>query len=144
LRWRDIEARRSDRPKNWVLDNELAVQLSRRPLEDFHRFSGILDASPKAPRKARRELWDLLAAPLSDEEMSLPLNRSGETLDKQRLKNLQEAVAKLASSLEVPDSLLCARKHLELLLEGRGWPPALEGWRRELLEPVLMPVLTGS
>lgn len=141
LRWRDAEARRSDRPKSWVLDNELAIQLSRRPFEDFHRFSGALDANPKAPRKARRELWDLLGPPLSDEELVLPLNRSGETLDKQKLKSMQEAVAKLAVSLEVPEGLLCARKHLELLLEGRGWPVALEGWRRTLLEPVLIPLL---
>ena len=141
LRWRDLEARRSDRPKSWVLDNELAVQLSRRPFEDFHRFSGVLDANPKAPRKARRELWELLEAPLSEEEKSLPLNRSAEAQDKQRLKSLQEAVATLALSLDVPDGLLCARKHLELLLEGRGWPGSLEGWRRRLLEPVLMPLL---
>ena len=141
LRWRDIEARRSDRPKSWVLDNELAVQLSRRPFEDFHRFSAVLDANPKAPRKARRELWELLQAPLADEDLALPLNRVGETLDKQRLKNLQAAVAELASTLEVPDGLLCARKHLELLMEGRGWPLALEGWRRTLLEPVLSPLL---
>ena len=141
LRWRDAEARRSDRPKSWVLDNELAVQLSRRPIEGFQQFNAVLDANPKAPRKARRELWDLLEAPLSDEERALPLNRSGETLDKQRLKNLQEAVAQLAQALDVPDGLLCARKHLELLLEGRGWPGTLEGWRRSLLEPVLTPLL---
>ena len=127
LRWRDAEARRSDRPKSWVLDNELAVQLSRRPLEDFQRFSAVLDGNPKAPRKARRELWDLLAAPLDAEELELPLNRSGDNLDKQRLRNMQEAVATLAATLDMPDGLLCARKHLELLLEGRGWPATLEG-----------------
>ncbi len=141
LRWRDIEARRSNRPKSWVLDNELAVQLSRRPFEDFHRFSDSMDSNPKAPRKARRELWDLLEVPLTDEERSIPLNRSNDNLDKQRLRDLQEAVAKLALSLDVPEGLLCARKHLEALLEGRGWPRTLEGWRRALLEPVLMPLL---
>ncbi|MBP8081367.1 MAG: hypothetical protein KAY12_04335 [Arenimonas sp.] len=86
-------------------------------------------------------MWALLGPPLDDEELSLPLNRSGETLDKLKLKALQEAVGKLALDLNVPDGLLCARKHLELLLEGRGWPGALEGWRRTLLEPVLMPIL---
>ena len=60
LRWRDAEARRSDRPKSWVLDNELAVQLSRRPFDDFQRFNALLDANPKSPRKARRELLELL------------------------------------------------------------------------------------
>jgi ribonuclease D len=141
LRWRDAEARRSDRPKSWVLDNELAVQLSRRPFDDFHRFNAVLDANPKSPRKSRRELWELLSEPLSDEELQIPINRSGEALDKDRIKRMQEAVAALATSLDVPDGLLCARKHLESLVEGRGWPGALEGWRRSLLEPVLSPLL---
>jgi ribonuclease D len=141
LRWRDAEARRSDRPKSWVLDNELAVQISRRPFDGFQQFNAVLDANPKAPRKARRELWDLLEASLSDEELEIPLNRISDNLDKQRLKNMQEAVTRLAQSLDVPDGLLCARKHLELLLEGRGWPATLEGWRRTLLEPVLTPLL---
>ena len=141
LSWRDAEARRSNRPKSWVLDNELAVQLSRRPFEDFNRFNALLDANPKAPRKARKELWDLLEASLSDAEAAIPLARNSDSLDKQRLRNLQDAVARLALSLDVPDGLLCARKHLEVLLEGRGWPRTLEGWRRSLLEPVLNPLL---
>jgi ribonuclease D len=141
LSWRDAEARRSNRPKSWVLDNELAVQLSRRPFEDFHRFNALLDANPKAPRKARKDLWDLLEAPLAEAEATIPLARNSDSLDKQRLRNLQDAVARLALSLEVPDGLLCARKHLEVLLEGRGWPRTLEGWRRSLLEPVLNPLL---
>ena len=141
LRWRDAEARRIDRPKGWVLDNELAVQLARRPFEDQHRFHAVLDASPKSPRKSRREIFELLAAPLSDEELALPLNRPGETADRQRLKRLQDAVAATAATLDLPEGLLCARRHLEALLEGRGWPDALSGWRRSLLEPVLAPLL---
>lgn len=140
LRWRDNEARRSDRPKGWILDNELAVALSRRPPADVHRFQQLLDSSPKAPRKSRAELWALLETPLTDAERDIPIVR-GEQLDKQRLKGLQEAVATLAQSLALPEGLLCARKHLETLLEGRGWPDALLGWRRELLEPVLAPLL---
>lgn len=141
LRWRDAEARRSDRPKNWVLDNELAVQLSRRPFDDMHRFNAVLDANPKSPRKSRREIWELLAAPLSEEETTLPLNRAGESADRQRLRVLQDAVAATAATLELPEGLLCPRKHLEALVEGRGWPDALAGWRRSLLEPVLSPLL---
>ena len=100
-----------------------------------------MDANPKAPRKARRELWELVSAPIADDELEIPLNRSGEGLDKEKLKRMQEAVAALATSLDMPEGLLCSRKHLEALLEGRGWPDAMEGWRRSLLEPVLTPLL---
>jgi ribonuclease D len=141
LRWREAEARRSDRPRGWVLDNDVAVAASRRPIDSFERFESLLDAQPKAPRRARRELWDLLAAPPRDDERELPLLRTPEAVDKQRLRQMQDAVSALAASLAIPDGLLCARRHLEALLDGRGWPDALAGWRRSLLEPVLAPLL---
>ena len=141
LRWREVEARRSDRPRGWVLDNDVAVAVSRRPLDTFERLDALLDAQPKAPRRARRELWELLAAPVADDERELPMLRAAEPVDKQRLRQMQDAVAALAATLAIPDGLLCARKHLETLLDGRGWPDALAGWRRSLLEPVLAPLL---
>lgn len=143
LRWRDAEARRLDRPKSWILDNELAVALARRVPEDFPRFNEVLDRHPKAPRKSRRELWDLIGAPISDSERSIPLG-SSEQIDKNRLKRMQEAVAGVAQSLDIPEGLLCSRKHLESLLEGRGWPDALAGWRRERLETVLAPLIPAA
>jgi ribonuclease D len=143
LRWRDREARRSDRPKSWIIDNELAVALARRPPADPPAFSAMLDRHPKAPRKSRGELWDVVSAPLTDEERAVPL-LSESAYDKASLKAMQEAVAARAQGLGLPDGLLCARRHLEALLEGRGWPDALAGWRRELLEPVLAPHLPGG
>lgn len=142
LRWRDNQARRWDRPKSWVLVNELAVALSRRVPADYNEFSGMLDRHPKAPRKARPELWAIVSEPLSAGDREIPLIRPSETIDKQKLRALQDAVARLAAELQIPDGLLCARKHLEALIDGRGWPGALEGWRRELLEPALAPLLS--
>jgi ribonuclease D len=143
LRWRDVQARALDRPRSWLLDNDLAAVLARRVPADFDEFSGVLDRHPKAPRKARGELWKVLSAPLADDELAIPVIRMAEAGDKQALKELQQDVAGVAASLELPEGLLCSRKHLERLLEGRGWPAALEGWRRELLEPALGPKLTA-
>jgi ribonuclease D len=140
LRWRDAQARALDRPRAWILDNELATALARRAPADFDAFSAVLDRYPKAPRKGRGELWKLLDAPVTEAELALPQLRSSEAVDKKLLRELQDAVARVAAGLGVPDGLLCARKHLEALLEGR-WPAALEGWRRELLEPALTPSL---
>jgi len=144
LRWRDAQARALDRPRSWLLDNDLAAILARRVPADFDEFSGVLDRHPKAPRKARGDLWKVLAAPLSDEELAIPVIRMAESGDKQALKDLQQDVAGVAANLELPEGLLCSRKHLERLLEGRGWPTALEGWRRTLLEPALGPKLKMS
>ncbi|WP_052347246.1 ribonuclease D [Novilysobacter defluvii] len=144
LRWREARARETDRPRTWILDNELANALARQPPRDEAELQSRLDAHPKAPRKLAGVVWRVLNEPLSD-EAELPDASRLERLDKQRLKALKTAVAARAAELGVPEGVLASRKHLEaLLLDPGHWPAALEGWRREQLEPVLAPILAGS
>jgi ribonuclease D len=136
LRWRDAKARNSDKPKSWILDNELAAFLARSAPDQYNTFIAILDRSPKAPRKFRSELWEEMTRPLTDVELAVPPIKNVDSIDKQKLRAMQEAVAQRAAELNIPEGLLASRKHLEVLMEGH-WPDALEGWRREQLEPVL-------
>ncbi len=139
LRWRDAQARSSDRPRSWILDNELAVALARQKLDSRLRFDALLDANPKAPRSLRTPLWEALITPLADEAKA-PLAR-GDDRDKKQLRALQEAVAAVAAELQLPEGLLASRKVLEALQDGSGWNGQLAGWRRALLEPRLAPLL---
>ena len=139
LRWRDAHARSNDRPRSWILDNELAVTLARQKLESRLRFDALLDGHPKSPRSLRTPLWEALITPLADEAKA-PLAR-GDDRDKKQLRALQEAVAKLAAELQLPEGLLASRKVLEALQDGSGWTGPLAGWRRGLLEPRLAPLL---
>jgi ribonuclease D len=141
LRWRESQARASDRPKGWILDNELAIALARKPPVDARSLNAFLDAQPKAPRKLRVELWNALATPLTAGELDVPLALTPDGEQKKRLRALQDAVATEAARLQIDPGTLASRRTLEALLEGRNWPSALEGWRRALLEPVLRPLL---
>ncbi|HVI59758.1 MAG TPA: ribonuclease D [Luteimonas sp.] len=143
LRWREAQARRSDRPRSWVLDNELAVLLARDPPADPAALQRLLDAHPKAPRKLGDALWQALQAPLDDEGQA-PEPRN-EDRDRQALRRLQEATAARSAQLGLPDGVLASRRWLEQLLgvddAAGGWPGPLSGWRRAELEPVLAPLL---
>ena len=139
LRWRDAQARRSDRPRSWILDNELAVTLARSNPGSMGELHALLDRSPKAPRGLRDALWQALATPLPDED-TMPVAR-GDDRNKQQLRAMQDAVAAIAAELQVPEGLLASRRVLEALQDGGGWTGALAGWRRALLEPRLAPLL---
>ncbi|MGO1068250.1 ribonuclease D [Lysobacter sp. CA199] len=143
LRWRDIYARDSDKPRSWILDNELAVALARQAPADRDALQRQLDAHPKAPRKLSEPLWAALSTPLDDEDQA-PDAGVAETRDKQRLRQLQEAVADRSAALGLPDGVLASRRWLEALLDHGEWPDALSGWRREALEPALAPLLAGG
>lgn len=140
LRWRDVYARDNDRPRTWILDNELAVALARNVPADSAALQSQLDAHPKAPRKLGSTIWQVLATPLADEG-DAPDAGIGEARDKNRLRQLQEAVAKCSGELGLPDGVLASRRWLEALLDYGDWPDALSGWRRAALEPALAPLL---
>lgn len=146
LRWRDAYAREHDRPRSWILDNELAVALARDPLPDQAALQRLLDAHPKAPRKLAGVLWQALQAPLVD-EADAPQPRNDER-DKKQVKRLQDATATRSAELGLPNGVLASRRWLELLLDAGAdathWPGPLSGWRRVELQPVLAPLLVPS
>ena len=143
LRWRDQYARANDRPRSWILDNELAVNLARTPPMDVAGLLRAFDSQPKAPRKLADAIWQALQTPLPD-EADAPDARQAETRDKARLRRLQEAVGARSKALELPDGVLASRRWLEALMDTGEWPDALGGWRRAVLEPALAPLLATS
>ena len=143
LRWRDVQARASDKPRSWIIDNELAVELVRKPPADEAALQAWLDARPKSPRKLAARLWQALSTPLPD-EADAPLARVADDAEKKKLKRLQDAVGQRSSELGLPDGVLASRRWLEALIEAHAtgdWPEALGGWRREQLQPLLTPLL---
>ncbi|MCC8361994.1 ribonuclease D [Lysobacter sp. A6] len=142
LRWRDAYARTSDRPRSWILDNELATLLARNPPIDRDGLKRQLDAIPKSPRSLVDALWAALVTPLPD-EAEAPPPRSEER-DKAALRRLQDTTAEIARELGLPDGVLASRRWLEALLDGHDWPGALSGWRRQQLEARLKPLLAAA
>ena len=137
LLWRETTARTHDKPRTWILDNELVAQLALRPLSRS-AFDALLDRHPRAPRRTRGELWDEASRPLTDAERDIPLVKPPDPALREPLKAMQAVVAQYAAELDIPEGLLCARRHLEALLSDRTWPAALAGWRAEILQRDLM------
>ncbi len=143
LRWRDAYAREHDRPRSWILDNELATSFARTPPIDRAGLQRQLEAVPKAPRGLGEAIWQALQTPLAD-EAEAPQVRAGDDRDKAALRRLQDAVAERSVELGLPDGVLASKRWLEALLEGRDWPGALAGWRRDQLETRLAPLLGAA
>lgn len=140
LRWRDAHARSSDKPRSWILDNELACSLAKNPPASAQALDAVLERNPKAPRKLAAAIWQALSTPLADEALA-PLATDNSDRLRAPLKRLQQAVAAQAAEIGLPDGVLASRKQLEAWLE-LGQPPAsLTPWRRQLLQPLLTPLL---
>jgi ribonuclease D len=140
LRWRDVQARQSDRPRSWILDNELATTLARNPPADTDALLRLMERFPKAPRRLAQPLLQALTTPLEDEAQA-PLASQPTDASKNTIKRLQDAVSARASELGLPDGVLASRRHLETWLESGQWPALLGQWRRAELEQRLAPLL---
>ncbi len=143
LLWRDVSARTLDKPRPWILDDAHALNLVSQPPGDsnelFERSKGL--RALRTPQ--RQELLELLQAPLEADELDFaPIPASPTSAEKRALAAMRDDVAAIASTLELPEGLLCPRRHLEALLTDRSWPAALNGWRKPLLHDTLMSRLT--
>lgn len=139
LLWRDDTARALNKPRPWVLDDAHMLDLAAHPAHDgaelFERCKGL--RALRSPQ--RQQLLDVLQAPLTAEDMNIaPIPPPLTTAQRRTVSELRDTVATLATSLNIPDSLLCPRRHLEALVADKVWPTALEGWRKPLLFDALM------
>lgn len=143
LLWRDQTARTLDRPRPWLLEDALVMNLvQQRPsrasdLEQRVRGQRAL----RSPQQ--RELLETLLRPIEAEEVAataeIPESPQGEA--KRALSAMKDCVDKRAANLDLPAGLLCPRKALEEYVVTAQWPDFLEGWRRGVLHEELSRLL---
>jgi len=144
LLWRDATAPRIDRPRPWLLDDAHALDLAAHPpanaTELAERTRGL--RALRSPERAA--LLTVLSAPLEARDMEFqPIPPLHSARAKQAITAMKQAVAAIAADLDLPDTLLASRRHLERFVDTRCWPAALEGWRRPLLQDRLATLLPG-
>jgi len=136
LRWREAMARTLDKPRSWMLEDAHAIALCEklpRTLADLdERVRGT--RSLRAPQ--RQELFDLVHRPVTPEEIDATARITGHPAgdEKRAISDMRVVVDTLATELDLPPGLLCARRSMEeFVMTGGVWPEALEGWRRGVL-----------
>ena len=145
LLWRDTTARQLDKPRPWLLEDALALNIAQQP----PRHQEELDrrcAGQRALRSPQRaELFQLLQPPISAEETAStdPIAPIPQGKTKQALAAMKQCVDSLAAELDLPPGLLCSRRVLEEFVVTAQWPEALEGWRRPVLFDRLTRLLPG-
>ncbi len=145
--WRETEAQRSDRPRKWVLSDEVIETLARmkpRSRKELERVRGLNDAQ-------RSRIGDTLLAlieqarerkpePLDRGERPRPLTAAEEAL----VDVLTGVVRLLAAEAGLHPTVLTGRKGLEALVRGERSGPLFEGWRAQAVGRPLVEILDGQ
>ena len=139
LIWRDATARRIDKPRPWILDDPRLLDLSVNPPTNVNDLAERARGLRALRGEQRTELFEELIRPLAADELEFDTIPAAADSDERRMiRALKEIVTAKATELDIPEGLLCSRRHLETLYVSRRWPAALEGWREVILRDPLM------
>ncbi len=136
IRWREAEAQRLDRPRRWILSDELVTEIARaRPATRAE-----LAAIPEIPKRlAARASGDILAAlrDSSPDDAVETTARLNEPADKSLVKSLQAEVGDRARQLNLHAEVLATKRDLAAVAVGDTPEHLVAGWRAAELETAL-------
>lgn len=145
--WRELRAIDADRPRRWILKDEVMLEIARRApasINDLSRVRGLEEGVVK------RHGDTLLA--LIKNAQDTPREEWPELERRQRLSEDQEVIVELLmaelrlSALEasISPQAIATRKQLEQLTSGRRDVDLMDGWRLELVGQRLLDLLEGK
>lgn len=145
--WREQQARRANRPRRWILKDEVMVDLARRGPVTREEMEKIRDLEAKTLQRH----GDALLA-VMEEAKQVPESQWPSRPEYRRLEPIQEGVVDLLMALvrtrgvekEVSPALLASRGELESLVAGDRDCTVLHGWRSEVVGAELLAVLNGE
>jgi ribonuclease D len=139
--WREAEAIRRDRPRQWIMrDNVLldivhALPRSERELEDIQGVPG------KLVKRVGRRLVEEIEASASDNNSYQP-PRPPDERQKALLKQMQKKVAACAEGLGIAAETLASKRELSAaIITGNRDSRLFTGWRAEVIGEELLELL---
>lgn len=146
--WREQQARSEDRPRRWIISDEVLLELARQVPRDRHHVDRIVGLETQAAHRYGHELMMLLR---EIAEKSTPTSKQS-TPRRPMLSLEQEAVVDYLLAVvrtqcvthKVSLASLTSRRELEDIVLGESDLPLLHGWRRALAGQAILDVLHGQ
>jgi ribonuclease D len=133
VRWREAEARRTDRPRRWILGDDVLTRIARAQPD---KLEALTDIAEMPPRLAARSGEAILHAVAERASPALLKTVAAATLpqpDKAQLQALQAEVRQRAEELDIHSEVLATRRDLAAVVTGAGPGNLQNGWRAKAL-----------
>jgi len=138
VRWRERRAQALDRPRRWIMSDELLSRIARRLPQDQESLQSIPDMPRRlADHSGHEILAELQNCGDADQSASIEKHLRLGRPDKTVLEALQERVRTRAKALGIQSEVLATRKEMSEFLVGRPSDRISAGWRQAELEKLL-------
>jgi ribonuclease D len=128
IAWRESRAQQRDRPRRWILADEILVRIAT----DLPQTLADLKRIPELPSKLLAGSGAALLAAIEG-AVPLPPTKPPEPVDRSLVKRLQESVKERAELLGISPELLATRKDIALAASGQPSEALATGWRSTVL-----------
>ncbi len=146
--WREKTAQAEDRPKNWLLRDELLFDLAKLQPEAINELAGVRGISERAVQRYGKELCQLITDAKNRPPIPLTLKDrpAKKTQQQEAILDILTALVRIrAEENELNPAILASRKDLEaLLFNGDDQCPLLHGWRFAMAGRELVGLLKGE
>lgn len=145
--WREDTARTRNKPRKWVISDDILHSIVRQPPGSLEKLGQIRGINSALVQKDGTEIVNLIksadAIPQSQWPSIQPQVRL--TADEDALADMLLTYLKhIAASQKISPSALATRKEIEKLAQGNTDIPLLSGWRKQMAGDAMTELLNGK
>jgi ribonuclease D len=145
--WREDTARKRNKPRKWVISDDVLHGIVRQPPDSVEKLTHIRGINTALVQKDGTDIVNLIKAanviPESDWPSVQPQVRL--TPDEDALADLMLTYLKhIAASQKISHTALATRKDIEKLAHGNHDIPLLTGWRKQMAGEAIIELLNGK
>lgn len=144
--WREIKARETNQPRNWLLKDEVLTSLAQQQPTDLDELGHIRGLDRRTRERYGEEIVALLSDARETDPEPLPPFRKklkNTPATEARIQLLDAWVHQRAAELDIAPGLLAPPSLLEKFIAGEG-RATLSGWRDPLIGEALQQLVDGE
>jgi len=144
--WREQTAQAENRPKNWLIRDDLLLELAKLQPETVNELGNVRSINERTVKRYGKIICQIIA----EYKEQPPLAMDAKKVNKKSQK--QEAIVDILTALvrlrsdenSLNPTILANRKDLEGLVLGDNDSPVLQGWRYSMVGKELQGFLQGE
>ncbi len=138
VNWRERYAQSLDRPRRWIMSDELLLRIAKSLPEDLESLQAVAEMPKRLVDRSGHELLSALQdSNGADQRALVETHLPPERPQKRQLQALHERVRARADDLGLHSEVLATRKEMSEFLVGRPTDRIVDGWRQPELQSLL-------
>jgi ribonuclease D len=147
VQWREALAQRQNRPRRWIVKDEVIVDIARQKPADIEALSRIRDLSEKTANRHGDKLLQIVAHATQVDASQWPQHDKQKNLNKQQLALgdcLMALCRVIADQNQIALATLATRKDIDNLLINQKSSRLTQGWRFAMAGEQLLEFIHGQ